>query len=158
MRRRQTRAGGTTEPIGMWGLAMQTYGRTILMMALLPIFLMSCDSVNPNSGRVLTAINVTPTTADASQFPNGEVTFTATGQFSLPPLSGPVTFTAPYTGQFIVANPNNQTIANIVSTGNGTVTVRCAAGVSATVDVVATAAANNGTQTTVTAQGQLTCP
>src|SRR5262252_11046555 len=71
----------------------------------LSIFLMSCDSVNPNSGRVLTAINVTPTSADASQFPNGQVTFTATGQFSLPPLTGPVTFTAPYSGQFTVANP-----------------------------------------------------
>jgi len=119
---------------------------------------MSCASVNPNSGRVLTAINVTPTTADASQFPNGQVTFTATGQFSLPPLSGPVTFTAPYTGQFIVANPTNQTIANIVSTGTGTVTVQCVAGASASVDVVATAAANNGTQTTVTAQARLGCP
>lgn len=137
---------------------MRTYCRTILMVTLLPIFLMSCDSVNPNSGRVLTAINVTPTTADASQFPNGQVMFTATGQFSLPPLSGPVTFISPYTGQFIVANPSNQTIANIISTGNGTVTVQCVAGVSATVDVVATAAANNGTQTTVTAQGRLTCP
>ena len=137
---------------------MQAYCRTLLMVALLPIFLMSCESVNPNSGRVLTAINVTPTTADASQFPNGQVTLTATGQFSLPPLSGPVTFTTPYTGQFIVDNPTNQTIANIISTGNGTVTVQCVAGVSATVDVVATASANNGTKTTVTAQGQLTCP
>ena len=139
---------------------MQTCARilVVLAMAFPPIFLLSCDFVNPNSGRVLTAINVTPTAADASQFPNGQVTFTAAGQFSLPPLSGPVTFTAPYTGQFIVANPSNQTIANIVSTGAGTVTVQCVAGISATVEVVATAAANNGTQTMVTAQGQLTCP
>jgi hypothetical protein len=141
-------------------LEMKTRGliSAIVILALLSIWLIACDSVNPNSGRVLTAINVTPTAADASQFPNGQVTFTATGQFNLPPLSGPVTFTTPYTGQFIVANPSNQTVANIVSTGTGTITVKCVAGVSATVEIVATAAANNGTQTTVTAQGQLTCP
>ncbi len=127
-------------------------------IALYALTLLSCSSSNPNSFRVLTAITVTPTGADASTFPNGQVTFTATGQYSLPPLSGPVTFTSPYAGQFAVANPGNQTIANIVSSGIGTVTVQCAGGISGSVAVVATAAANNGTNTTVSAQGQLSCP
>ena len=128
------------------------------VLAFLALPLAACQSVNQNSGRVLTAINVTPTSADASTFPNGLVTFTATGQFNIPPLSGPVTFTAPYNGGFVVANPSHQTIANIVSTAIGTVTVQCVSGVSASVAVVATASANNGTTTTVTGQAQLTCP
>jgi hypothetical protein len=118
----------------------------------------SCATSNPNTDRVLTSISVTPATADAQQFPNGQVTFTATGAFSLPPLSGPVSFAAPYTGYFVVDPPNNQTIANVVSTGNGTITVQCVSGASGTVEVVAAASANNGTSTTVSANAQLTCP
>jgi len=130
----------------------------ILAITLLAFPLISCNSVNPNSGRVLTAITVTPTTADAVNFPNGQVTFTGTGQFSLPPLSGPVTFQSPYSGSFSVANPSNQTIANAVATGTGTVTVQCVANTTGSVEVVASASANNGTQTVVTGQGTLTCP
>jgi hypothetical protein len=137
---------------------MRVFRAILAALAIPPLALVSCQSVNQNSGRVLTSITVTPTTADASTFPNGQVTFTATGQFNVPPLTGQVTFTSPYNGEFVVANPTNQTIANIVSTGTGTVTVQCVAGVSASVDVVATASANNDTATTVTAQAQLNCP
>ena len=132
------------------------------VLAILGIALASphvaCNSVNPNSGRVLTAIAVSPTNADAVNYANGQVTFTATGQFSLPPLSGPVIFQSPYSGSFSVANPSNQTVANIVATGPGTVTVQCVSNVTGSVEVIASAAANNGTQTVVTAQGTLTCP
>ena len=137
---------------------MRVFRATLAVAAIALLALAACQSVNQNSGRVLTSITVTPTTADASTYPNGQVTFTATGQFNIPPLTGPVTFTSPYNGAFVVANPSGQTIANIVSTGTGTVTVQCEAGVSQSVDVVATASANNGTATTVTAQAQLTCP
>lgn len=130
----------------------------ILAIVLLVFPLISCNSVNPNSGRVLTAITVTPTAADAVGSPNGQVTFTATGQFSLPPLSGPVTFQTPYSGSFSVANPSNQAIANVVATGTGTVTVQCVSNVTGNVEVIASASANNGTQTVVTGQGTLTCP
>ncbi|HYM74605.1 MAG TPA: hypothetical protein VE377_01395 [Candidatus Dormibacteraeota bacterium] len=127
----------------------------ILLLALAAI---SCGSTNQNAGRVLTSIAVTPTQADASQYPNGQVTFVATGTFSIPPLSGPVTFTSPYTGSFFVANPSGGIIATVVATGTGTVTVQCVSGVSSSVYVVASASANNGTQTVVTGQGLLTCP
>jgi hypothetical protein len=128
------------------------------LISLLALPLISCNSVNTNSGRVLTAITVTPTTADALNSPNGKVTFTATGRFSLPPLSGPVTFQSPYSGSFSVANPSNQTIANVVASGTGTVTVQCVWKVTGSVEVIASASANNGTQTLVTGQGTLTCP
>lgn len=120
----------------------------------------SCSSNNPNLGRVLFSISVTPATADAKNFPNGQVIFTASGMFSLSPSPAPLTFTAPYAGQFGVANPTNPpaTIATVVSTGNSTVTVQCAAGASGTVPVVASASANNGTDTVITGSGELTCP
>ncbi len=126
----------------------------------LAALLSSCSSSNPNVGRVLYSIAVTPATADAQTFPNGQVVFTATGSYSLAPSPAPLTFTAPYAGQFIVANPTNppETIATIVATGNSTITVQCASGASGTVPVVATASANNLAGTVVSGSAQLTCP
>src|SRR5215472_193839 len=95
---------------------------------LLAVGLVCCGSTNPNTGRVLTSITITPPTSDAQNSPNGQVTFTATGTFSLPPLTAPVTFTPPYAGQFVVENPAGTTIATVVGVGNGTITVRCASG------------------------------
>jgi hypothetical protein len=130
----------------------------IAALLLLAAGLISCGSSDPNLGRVLTSITVTPETADAHSSANGQVVFTATGTYSLPPFSAPVTFTAPYSGQFVVDNPATGTIATLVSSGAGTVTVECAAGASGSVAVVASAAANNGTTTVVSGSGQLTCP
>jgi hypothetical protein len=103
---------------------------------------------------------VTPAAADAQNFPKGQVVFTAAGIFNLPPSPAPLTFTAPYAGQFIVENPTNPpaTIATVVSSGNSTVTVQCAPGASGTVQVVASASANNATNTLITGSGALTCP
>jgi len=134
---------------------------TIAVSTLLLVVLgmTSCgSSANPNLGRVLTGITVTPATADAQSFANGQVVFTATGTFSLPPTPAPVPFLAPYAGQFVVDNPSNSTIATVVGQGNGTVTVQCAAGAAGTVFVVASASANNGSTIVVSGSGQLTCP
>ena len=87
-----------------------------------------------------------------------QVVFTATGTFSLPPYSGPLTFVAPYVGQFVVDNPTGTTMATVVANGNGTVTVQCAAGASGSVPVTASASANNGSTLVVSGSGQLTCP
>jgi hypothetical protein len=125
---------------------------------LLAVAFISCSTSNPNTDRVLISVAVTPETADALNSPNGQVTFTATGTFNLPPITAPVTFTAPYAGSFAVNNPSNQIIANVVSSGTGTVTVECVNGVSGTVGVVASASANNGTSVMISASGQLTCP
>ncbi len=128
-----------------------------MLVAVTACFL-SCATSNPNLARVLTSISVTPEFADAQSYPEGQVVFTATGTYSLAPLTGPVTSAAPYSGQFEVANPLNTTIATIIATGNGTATVQCAAGVSGTVSVAASAYANNGTTTLVSGNAQLTCP
>ena len=118
----------------------------------------SCSSGNPDIGRVLLSISVTPATTDAQTYPNGQVVFTATGTFSLPPTPAPVTFAAPYAGEFVVNNPANSTIANVVSNGAGTITVQCVSGAVGTVPVVATAAANNAMGAVISGSAQLTCP
>jgi len=115
----------------------------------------ACGSnANPNSGRVLISIAVTPVTAEAQNFSGGKVTFTATGTFSLPPSPAPVTFVAPYLGSFTIEDTS---IATIVSTGTGTLTAQCVPGVSGTTSVIAAASANSGT-VQVSAAAQLTCP
>lgn len=129
-------------------------------ITLVAIVLSSCASNGPDQGRVLLSISVTPATADAAAFPNGEVTFTATGTFSVAPSPAPLPSTPPYSGQIFVSNPTNppETIANAVSTGNSTITVQCVSGVTGTVPIVASASANNGTAITITGSAQLTCP
>ena len=129
----------------------------ISALVVLSGFALSCATSNPNTGRVLTSIQVTPATADA-QNSNGQVLFTATGNFNLPPSPAPVTFAAPYVGSFVVDNPTSGAIATIVSTGTGTVTVQCVSGASGTVAVVASAASNNALGDVVSGSGQLTCP
>ncbi len=134
--------------------SLLAYGVLLLLAA----GLISCGSSNQTIGRVLTSIAVTPQTADAQSSPNGQIIFAATGTFSLPPYTGPLTFVAPYAGQFVVNNPTNATIATVVSSGAGTVTVQCASGGSGSVAVTATASANNGSTLVVSGSGQLTCP
>jgi hypothetical protein len=120
--------------------------------------LISCGSSNPNIGRVLTSIAITPQKADALNSASGQVVFTATGTFSLPPLTAPLNFTPPYAGQFVVNNPAGTIIAAVVATGTGTITVQCASGAAGTVFVTASAFANNGTPSVITGSAQLTCP
>jgi hypothetical protein len=131
-----------------------------LILISLAAGLISCASSDPNIGRVLTSVSVTPLTADAQNFPNGQVVFTASGIYSLPPSPGPLTFVAPYSGEFTVDNPTNppSTIATVVTTGVNTVTVQCVPGASGSVYVTASAAANNGSPTVVSGSGLLTCP
>jgi hypothetical protein len=132
---------------------------SISLMAL-AIFLLSCASSNPNLGRVLVSIAVTPAVADAQNSPDGQVTFTATGTFNLPPSPAPLSPAAPYNASFVVANPVSPPaiIANVVSTGNSTVTVQCASGASGNVPIVASASANNPTGDIVSGSATLVCP
>lgn len=122
--------------------------------------LISCATSNPYASRVLLSIAVTPETADAATYPNGQVTFTAAGTFSLSPSPAPIPAAAPYSGEILVSNPTNPaaTIATIISTGNSTAIVQCAPGASGTVPIIASASANNGTAIEITGSANLTCP
>src|SRR5215469_4503500 len=48
-------------------------------------------SVPGRSPRLLQSISVTPASADAQGFPNGQVQFTAVGTYSQPPSPSPIT-------------------------------------------------------------------
>jgi hypothetical protein len=129
-----------------------------LSLAVLAAFLLSCGTSDPNYARVLTSITVTPATADAQNFPEGQVIFTAAGTFNVAPSPGPVSSASPYFGQFVVNNPVTGAIANIVTTGNSTATVQCVAGATGTVEINMSADANNETTTVIGGYALLTCP
>ncbi len=119
---------------------------------------LGCGS-GSNPSRLLQSIAVTPATADAKDFPSGQVQFTATGTFSMPPTPEQLTFQTPYTGAF----NTDASMVTVVSTSTGTVTVKCLSGVSGSTKINATAcvhAGGGGTGTCVPVQGnaQLTCP
>jgi hypothetical protein len=130
-----------------------------LGLALIAVLMISCATPNPNFGRVLLSISVTPATADAQTFPNGEVLYSAKGTFNQEPFTVLVPSTPPYSVQFNVGTTiTNQVIATVVTQKLGTAAVQCVTGMSGTVSVGATALANNGTSTTVTGLAQITCP
>jgi hypothetical protein len=111
---------------------------------------------DPN--RVLQSIAVTPPTADAQNFPNGKVQFTATGTFTQPPSSAPFPFTDPYGGSWQLSE-SMQSVATITQTG----VAQCRPGASGTVTVEAMAEPGtcHGTQCTspvIVGNATLTCP
>jgi len=93
-----------------------------------------CGTANPS--RVLQSITVTPAIADAQNFPNGQVQFTATGIFSQPPSPAPVTFVAPYPGSWLISDPN---VAGVSQSG----VAQCRTGASGLVTITAIASANS---------------
>jgi hypothetical protein len=116
-----------------------------------------CGSMNSPQNRVLQSMSVNPATADAQNFPQGQVQFTATGTFSQAPSPAvvPVPFVSPYSGSWESSNPN-------VATINQNGVAQCIAGASGTVTIKADVSSNSakGTQmsTGVLATSQLTCP
>jgi hypothetical protein len=129
----------------------------LVFVGVLALTIIDCGS-NPNPNRLLKSIAVTPATADARDYANGHVQFTATGTFSMPPSPTQLTFSNPYTGSFTV----DPTMTNIVSSSGGTATVQCVAGASGTTDVevIACAYAQSTGATCVPVRGsaKLTCP
>lgn len=109
-----------------------------------------------NSNRVLLSMSVSPASADAQNFSNGQVMFTATGAFSQPPSPAPVTLMAPYSGSWEVSN-NNMAMIN----QNGM--AQCLPGASGPVTVFVQASTNaatgtGATSTSVSASATLICP
>jgi hypothetical protein len=66
---------------------MKTYGLPMFFLLVLAIIAVACGS--QPSARVLKSVTVTPASADAQDYPNGQVTFTATGYYNNQP--SPVT-------------------------------------------------------------------
>jgi len=125
---------------------------------------LACGS---SSQHLLQSVSVTPATADAQNFPNGLVTFTATGVFNHAP--SPVTPLQASWGVCVVTAGSEQP-SNAVTISN-TGVAQCAAGASGTYKIWASSSnAVPGTATCqamgpcgtgcgrVTGNAQLTCP
>ena len=128
----------------------------VVALALQGINCGSSSNLNPNTNpNRLLSIAVTPATANAS---GGQVEFTANGTFSGPPSPQVLTFSEPHVGSFIV----DSTMASIVSSSGGMVTVKCVSGASGTTAITANACAyaqgTAGTCVPVQGSAQLTCP
>ncbi len=113
-----------------------------------------CGGMSSNSPRVLQSINVTPATADALNFPNGQVQFGATGNFSMPPT--PVT---PLTVSIWTSSaPSIATVDPNSGVG------QCVPGASGTATITAKAPSGGpdmpmpGTAVLVSGTAQLNCP
>lgn len=63
---------------------MKSCGPALFLFIFLAVVLVGCGS---SATRTLQAVGVSPATADANQFPNGEIQFTATGYYNKIPAS-----------------------------------------------------------------------
>ena len=138
----------------MW----QTFSDAITPFVLVACLLIQfgCSSMkNSDPNRVLQSMAVSPATADAQNFPQGQVQFTATGIFSMPPSPAQVPFVDPYSGSWMSSDTN---IATIDHSGVAT----CVSGASGRVTITAIASSNSAKppamSTAVTGTAQLTCP
>lgn len=58
-----------------------------LALILSASFVLSCGTSSSGESRQLQSISLTPATADAQDYPNGEVQFTATGHYTSEPMA-----------------------------------------------------------------------
>ena len=128
----------------------------LLLILLLVAVHIGCSAMSSSAQRrVLQSMTITPSNAQAQNFPQGQVQFTATGMFSQAPSPATVPFVVPYSGTWSTSHSN---IATINQTG----LAECVPGASGTVTVEAIASTNsaNGTQmsTAVSATAKLSCP
>ena len=114
------------------------------------------------SGRQLQSVALSPASADAQNFPNGQVPFAATGTFSKPP--SPVQLTSKDV-TWCVGSSNGACAGNIATgaTVDQNGVAQCVSGFTGTATILAgtgKASMNpdEGAQLTVFGAAQLTCP
>jgi hypothetical protein len=124
----------------------------LLLTTALAAVLTGCGANSMAPNRVLLSMAISPAVAAPAA---GQVQFSATGTFSLPPSPDTVPFVSPYSGTWTISNPK---IATISQTGLAT----CVPGAAGTVIVSAIASANSAgpgqMSIAVSAAAKLTCP
>jgi hypothetical protein len=99
---------------------MKNLGPSILLL-LLAVETAACGAGSP---RTLQSVTVSPLTADAQNFPNGQVQFTATGVFNRAPMR-----VTPFPVAWLTSSPSiatidsNSGLAQCVPGQSGTVTI-----------------------------------
>lgn len=141
----------------MRSLPVLPYLRALVLLA---AFALSCgSSMNSNSDRMLQSISLSPATADARDYPGGQVQFTATGFYTANPRT--VTPLAAGWGSCFQNAPTSDVtvssagMAQCISGAAGTYTV-FADDASSSVNCTAITACGGGCQ--VSGSAQLTCP
>jgi len=140
---------------------MRDYGFPAFVLVLLAAIALGCGNPSsdpPSMGRSIESITISPATADAENYPGGQVQFTATGYYNSPP--SPVT---PLSATWGVCYQNAPTSEASV-TSNGL--AQCAAGSVGTYTVFAYDFPNPtclaitacGGGCAVTGTAKLTCP
>ncbi len=106
---------------------LQTFSLAVGAPALL--LALGCGGMSNDNPRVLQSINVTPATADALNFPNGQVQFGATGNFSAPPTPvTPLTLSGWASSDITIATVDfNSGVAHCVPGATGVATIRASA-------------------------------
>jgi hypothetical protein len=136
----------------------QRQALAIIFVAALFLETVGCSMSSSMSNRVLQSMTVSPATADAQNFANGQVQFSATGTFSKPPSPAAVPFVAPYSGSWLA----DTSVVTLVGTSGNTATFQCVAGASGTITITAIASSNSANgpamSTAVTGTATLTCP
>jgi hypothetical protein len=93
----------------------------LFLLLLLALQTVGCGSSTPRS---LQSVTASPTTADAMNFPNGQVQFTATGIFNRPPTRVtpyPVAWATSQASVATIGNTNG--LAQCIPGQTGTVTI-----------------------------------
>lgn len=147
---------------------MKIYGLHLSFLVLLSVIALACGSPKPilagcgsvtppNTTGTLQSISLCPATADARQYPNGQVQFTAIGTYDTQP--SPV---SPLNAQVWGACYQNAPTSAVTISKSGL--AQCVAGSSGTYSVFAAdmlpclAIGPCGTGCFVTGYAQLTCP
>jgi hypothetical protein len=152
-------ASSLTSDIAPWvrRFFMTRYAFSLCCLLLLVLATITCGS-----NRQLQTVTLSPPSADAHSFPNGQVNFAATGTFSKPPSpmqlsSKDVTWCAGTSSGVCAGNINIG--ANVDPNG----VAQCQTGFSGTVTVLAgtggtTSMPDTGSQLKIFGSAQLTCP
>ena len=125
---------------------MTRSGLLFLVALSLTLITLACGSSTP---RQMQSITVEPATADSQAFPNGQVQFTATGNFNKPPLTE--------TPVAVAWTVSEATIATVDSSG----VAQCVAGAVGTTTITGTLTVqplDGKGGSTFTGTAQLTCP
>jgi hypothetical protein len=120
---------------------------TTLLLAGIALVASGCGTGSP---RLLQSISVTPASADAHSFPNGQVQFTAVGAYSRPPSPSPITQSGWSLSDATIATISPSGLAQCEPGAVGAVTVKAS-----------TSGPCSGTGCTavlISATAQLSCP
>ncbi|HEV2469698.1 MAG TPA: hypothetical protein VGS78_10920 [Candidatus Sulfotelmatobacter sp.] len=117
-----------------------------VLLAGIELLAVGCGSSN----RVIQSVTVTPATADAQNFPNGQVQFTASGNYSRPPSPVALSQANWWLSDGSMATLTGNGLAQCVPGASGVATVR--AGVSGP------CRGTNCTAVQIVGTAQLSCP